>query len=41
VSVIVPTRNEAGALAGLLDHLAARAGRLEVVVADGASADAP
>jgi len=35
----VPTLNEARALPGLLDHLAALPGRFEVVVADGASVD--
>ncbi|MCA1657304.1 MAG: TIGR04283 family arsenosugar biosynthesis glycosyltransferase, partial [Actinobacteria bacterium] len=39
VSVVVATLNEAQALPGLLDHLAALGGRIEVVVADGASAD--
>lgn len=35
----MPTLNEADALPGLLDHLAGLPGRVEVVVADGASAD--
>jgi len=39
VSVIVPTLNEARTLPGMLDHLAALPGRIEVVVADGASGD--
>ncbi len=39
VSVIVPTLNEARTLPGMLDHLAALPGSIEVIVADGASAD--
>ncbi len=40
VSVIVPTREEAAALPGLLDHLHALPGRFEVLVVDGGSGDA-
>lgn len=40
VSVLVPTRDEAGQIEVLLDHLAALEGRWEVVVADGGSSDA-
>lgn len=40
VSVIVPTLEEALTLPGLLGHLGALAGRLEVIVADGGSLDA-
>jgi rSAM/selenodomain-associated transferase 2/rSAM/selenodomain-associated transferase 1 len=39
VSVVVPVLDEAAALPGLLDHLAALEGRFEVVVADGGSGD--
>jgi rSAM/selenodomain-associated transferase 2/rSAM/selenodomain-associated transferase 1 len=39
VSVVVPVLDEAAALPGLLDHLAALEGRFEVVVADGGSRD--
>jgi rSAM/selenodomain-associated transferase 2/rSAM/selenodomain-associated transferase 1 len=39
VSVVVPTLDEAGALPGLLDHLAGLKGRFEVIVADGGSSD--
>jgi rSAM/selenodomain-associated transferase 2 len=39
VSVVVPTLDEAAALPGLLDHLAALDGRFEVIVADGGSRD--
>jgi rSAM/selenodomain-associated transferase 2 len=39
VSVVVPTLDEAEALPGLLDHLAALDGRFEVIVADGGSHD--
>jgi rSAM/selenodomain-associated transferase 2/rSAM/selenodomain-associated transferase 1 len=39
ISVVVPTLDEAAALPGLLDHLAALAGRFEVIVADGGSRD--
>ncbi|MGI8902647.1 MAG: TIGR04283 family arsenosugar biosynthesis glycosyltransferase [Solirubrobacteraceae bacterium] len=39
VSVIVPVLDEASAIAGLLDHLAALPGRWEVIVADGGSGD--
>jgi rSAM/selenodomain-associated transferase 2 len=39
VSVVVPVLDEARALPGLLDHLAALPGRWEVIVADGGSRD--
>ena len=39
VSVVVPVLNEAAALPGLLDRLAAVPGRIEVVVVDGGSGD--
>ncbi len=39
VSVLVPVLDEARALPGLLDHLAALQGRFEVIVADGGSRD--
>lgn len=39
VSVVVPVLNEAAALPGLLDRLAALPGRFEVVVVDGGSRD--
>jgi uncharacterized protein len=39
LSVIVPVLDEAGALPGLLDRLAAMPGRIEVVVVDGGSRD--
>jgi rSAM/selenodomain-associated transferase 2 len=39
ISVVVPTLDEAAALPGLLDHLAALRGRFEVIVADGGSRD--
>ncbi|MEA2467866.1 MAG: uncharacterized protein QOJ57_1992, partial [Thermoleophilaceae bacterium] len=39
VSVVVPTLDEAAALPGLLDHLAALDGRFETIVADGGSSD--
>jgi rSAM/selenodomain-associated transferase 2 len=39
VSVVVPVLDEARALPGLLDHLAALPGRWEVVIADGGSGD--
>jgi rSAM/selenodomain-associated transferase 2 len=39
VSVCVPTRDEAGAIEALLDHLAALPGRWELLVADGGSTD--
>lgn len=40
VSVIVPVLDEEAALPGLLDDLAAVAGRVEVLICDGGSADA-
>jgi len=40
VSIIVPVLDEEQAITGLLDHLAALPGRLEVIVADGGSGDA-
>jgi rSAM/selenodomain-associated transferase 2 len=40
LSVVIPTLNEAEALPGLLDDLAAVPSAIEVIVADGASADA-
>jgi len=39
VSVCVPTRDEAGQIDALLDHLRALPGRWELLVADGGSAD--
>ncbi|MCW3012132.1 MAG: hypothetical protein JWO90_2536 [Solirubrobacterales bacterium] len=39
ISVLVPTRDEAGQITALLDHLQALPGRWEVVVADGGSTD--
>jgi rSAM/selenodomain-associated transferase 2 len=39
VSVVVPTLDEERALPAVLDHLAAIAGRWEVIVADGGSSD--
>jgi rSAM/selenodomain-associated transferase 2/rSAM/selenodomain-associated transferase 1 len=39
VSIVVPTRDEASAMPGLLDHLARLPGRFEVIVADGGSRD--
>lgn len=40
VSILIPTLNEAGELPHLLDHLAARHGHWEPIVADGGSRDA-
>ncbi|MHB8532882.1 MAG: TIGR04283 family arsenosugar biosynthesis glycosyltransferase [Solirubrobacteraceae bacterium] len=40
VSIIVPVLDEERAITGLLDHLAALPGLLEVIVADGGSGDA-
>ena len=39
VAIVIPTRDEAAALPGLLGHLAALPGEWEVVVADGGSRD--
>jgi hypothetical protein len=39
LSIVIPTLEEAAALPATLDHLAALEGLLEVVVADGGSAD--
>jgi uncharacterized protein len=39
VSVVIPTRDEAAALPGLLDHLSTLNGRFDVIVADGESSD--
>lgn len=39
VSIVLPVLDEAVALPGLLDHLAALPGRFEVIVADGGSTD--
>jgi len=39
VSVIIPTLDEAGEIAAVLDHLAGLGGRFEVIVADGGSTD--
>jgi rSAM/selenodomain-associated transferase 2 len=39
VSIVIPTRDEAEVLPGLLDHLGQLGGRFDVVIADGGSAD--